>query len=407
LVLRRNFQERYIFMAVSAKIQSFMSQASWIRKMFEEGDNLKRQYGEDSVFDFSLGNPNVEPPPEVEEHLRRAAEEPIPNKHGYMPNAGYTETREAVAAHLADIHGVPVSFKNVIMTCGAGGALNVILKVLIDPGDEVMVLAPFFVEYRFYVDNAGGITRIVKTKDDFSLDIKAIEEAFTAKTKVVLINSPNNPTGKVYDEASIKALAALLSEKSRTGGKNIYLVSDEPYGDIVYDGIKVPSIFAAYNNSIIVSSYSKNLSLPGERIGYLAINPQINNADTVIDAAIMCNRILGFVNAPALMQRIIARLQGVHVDVERYRQKRDLLCDGLAEAGYRFNKPEGAFYLFVKSPIEDDVSFVKALVNERILTVPGSGFGGPGYFRIAYCVDDATIVNAMGGFGKTLREFSQ
>jgi len=394
-------------MAISAKIQGFMSQSSWIRKMFEEGDNLKKQYGKDSVFDFSLGNPNVEPPPKVKELLRRVADDIVPNKHGYMPNAGYTETREAIAAYLTGAQGVSLSYKHVIMTCGAGGALNVILKVLLDPGDEVIVLAPFFVEYRFYVDNAGGITRIVKTNDDFSLDLNAIEKAITEKTKVVLINSPNNPTGKVYDEASIKALAALLSEKSKTGGKDICLVSDEPYSDIVYDDIKVPGILAACKNSIIASSYSKSLSLPGERIGYLAINPAISDAGTVIDAAILCNRILGFVNAPALIQRVIAGLQGVRVDVEEYRRKRDLLCDGLAAAGYRFNKPEGAFYLFVKTPIEDDVSFVKALVKERILTVPGSGFGGPGYFRIAYCVDDATIVNAMDGFRKALREFSQ
>jgi aspartate aminotransferase len=394
-------------MVISAKIQGFKSQASWIRKMCEEGDNLKKQYGENSVFDFRLGNPNVEPPPKVKELLRRVVEDPVPNKHGYMPNAGYTKTREAVAAHLTEVHKIPVSFNHLIMTCGAGGALNVILKVLLDPGDEVIVLAPFFVEYRFYVDNAGGITRVVKTNDDFSLDLNAIEKAIMEKTKVVLINSPNNPTGKVYNEASIKALASLLYEKSKVSGKDICIVSDEPYSDIVYDGIKVPSILAACKNSIIASSYSKSLSLPGERIGYLAINPEINDAEKVIDAAIMCNRILGFVNAPALIQRVITGLQEVHVDVGKYRQKRDLLCDGLAEAGYRFNKPEGAFYLFVKSPIEDDVSFVKALVNERILTVPGSGFGGPGYFRIAYCVNDATIVNAMDGFRKTLREFSQ
>ena len=394
-------------MAISAKIQGFMSQSSWIRKMFEEGDNLKKQYGKDSVFDFSLGNPNVEPPPKVKELLRRVADDIVPNKHGYMPNAGYTETREAIAAYLTGAQGVSLSYKHVIMTCGAGGALNVILKVLLDPGDEVIVLAPFFVEYRFYVDNAGGITRVAKTKDDFSLDLNAIEKAITEKTKIVLINSPNNPTGKVYDEASIKALAALLCEKSNVFGRDIYLVSDEPYSDIVYDDIKVPGILAACKNSIIASSYSKSLSLPGERIGYLAINPAISDAGTVIDAAILCNRILGFVNAPALIQRVIAGLQGVRVDVEEYRRKRDLLCDGLAAAGYRFNKPEGAFYLFVKTPIEDDVSFVKALVKERILTVPGSGFGGPGYFRIAYCVDDATIVNAMDGFRKALREFSQ
>jgi aspartate aminotransferase len=393
-------------MAVSEKIKGFMSQASWIRRMFEEGDNLKRQYGAENVFDFSLGNPNVAPPHEFTGLLRQAADSVIPGKHGYMPNAGYTETRDAVAKYLSGVHGLPVSYNNVIMTCGAGGALNVILKTLLDPGDEVIIPAPFFVEYRFYVDNAGGVSRIVNTKDDFSLDLAAISAAITDKTKVILINSPNNPTGKVYDEAEIRGLAALLTERSNAYGKEIYLISDEPYSEIVYEGITVPSIFAAYKNSVIASSYSKSLSLPGERIGYLAISPEIADAETVISAAILCNRILGFVNAPALMQRVIAGLQGVRVAVEEYRRKRDLLCDGLAGAGYRFSRPQGAFYLFARSPIEDDVAFVKALLEERILTVPGSGFGGPGYFRIAYCVDDATIVNSMDGFGKALRRFS-
>ena len=392
-------------MAISTKIQGFMSQASWIRKMFEEGDILKKQYGADNVFDFSLGNPNVEPPSRLEELLHQAVDSVIPNKHGYMPNAGYPDTRKAVAEHLTEVHGISLSFNHVIMTCGAGGALNVILKVLLDPGDEVVIPAPFFVEYRFYVDNAGGITKTVKTQSDFSLDLKAIAEAVHEKTKVVLINSPNNPTGKVYDERSINALAALLREKKRNG-KDICLISDEPYSEIVYDGLSLPSILAAYDNSIVASSYSKSLSVPGERIGYLAVNPSVTDAESVIDGAILCNRILGFVNAPALMQRVIAKLQGAHVDVEEYRRKRDLLCDGLSSRGYRFHKPEGAFYLFARSPIEDDVAFVKELLKERIIAVPGSGFGGPGYFRIAYCVGDKTIINAMDGFRKVMERLS-
>ncbi len=384
-----------------------MSQASWIRRMFEEGDNLKKQYGADRVFDFSLGNPNAAPPREFMDLLRQAADSVIPGKHAYMPNAGYTETRDAVAKHLSGLHGIPVPYDNIIMTCGAGGALNVILKTLLDPGDEVVIPAPFFVEYRFYVDNAGGAVRVVNTKDDFSLDLDAIRAAITDKTKVILINSPNNPTGKVYNASEIQGLAALLTERSKACKKETYLISDEPYSDIVYDGFKVPSVFAAYKNSIIASSYSKSLSLPGERIGYLAISPEIADAETVISGAILCNRILGFVNAPALMQRVIAGLQGVRVAVEEYRRKRDLLCDGLAGAGYRFSRPQGAFYLFVRSPIQDDVAFVRALLEERILTVPGSGFGGPGYFRIAYCVDDETIVNSMDGFSRVMRRFSQ
>ncbi len=377
-----------------------MSQSSWIRKMFEEGDNLKKQYGAENVFDLSLGNPNVEPPARFQELLQQVVQEASPNKHGYMPNAGYVETRRALADYLGRLHGVALTHNQVIITCGAGGALNVILKTLLDEGDEVIVPTPYFVEYRFYVDNAGGVTKLVKTKDDFSLDLGAIAAAITEKTKVVLINSPNNPTGKVYDAAAIKGLADILREKSAALGREIFLLSDEPYRDIVYDGIEVPSILAAYRHSIIASSYSKSLSLPGERIGYLAMNPEMTEAATVLDGAILCNRILGFVNAPALMQRVVAGLQGNHVDVEVYQRKRDLLCAGLSSLGYRFPKPEGAFYLFVRSPLKDDVAFVNTLLRERVITVPGSGFGGPGYFRIAYCVDDRTILKALEGFAR-------
>jgi aspartate aminotransferase len=390
-------------MGISTKIQGFISQSSWIRKLFEEGDNLKRMYGADKIFDFSLGNPNVEPPAKFKELLNQAARDVVSNKHGYMPNAGYQETRESVASYLSHRHGVPLTHNHIIMTCGAGGALNVILKALLDQGDEVLIPAPFFVEYRFYVDNAGGVSKLVKTKSDFSLDLEGIDLAISEKTKIVLINSPNNPTGKVYDAKSIKGLADILRNKSKVMGKDIYLVSDEPYSDIVYDGISVPSILAAYHNTVIASSYSKSLSLPGERIGYLAVNPGITDAEAVIGAAVLCNRILGFVNAPALMQRVIANLQGAHVDVEEYRRKRDLLCDGLSSIGYRFKKPEGAFYLFAQSPIDDDVTFVNTLLKERIIAVPGSGFGGPGHFRIAYCVEDITITNAMDGFKKALK----
>lgn len=392
-------------MTISTKIEGFISQSSWIRKMFEEGANLKQLYGADLVFDFSLGNPNVEPPERFKELLRAVAITDIPNKHGYMPNAGYMETRDAIAKYQGAQRGVPLSGEHIIMTCGAGGALNVILKALLDPGDEVIILIPYFVEYRFYVDNAGGVPKLVRTLNDFSLDLPAIGAAITEKTKVVLINSPHNPTGKVYDGTSINGLAVLLMEKSRALGKDIYLVSDEPYVDIVYDGITVPSILAAYKNSIIATSYSKSLSLPGERIGYLAINPEATEVEKLLDAAILCNRILGFINAPAIMQRVIARLQGVRVAVGEYARKRDLLCEGLSALGYNFYKPEGAFYLFPKSPINDDVMFVKSLQEEKIITVPGSGFGCPGFFRIAYCVEDATIINAMEGFGKVIKRF--
>jgi len=392
-------------MAIAKKINGFISQASFIRKMFEEGVRLKERYGAENVFDFSLGNPNVEPPREFVERLCRLAHSEIPGMHMYMPNAGYAETRAAVAAEVSSSREVELTADQVVMTCGAGGALNVILKTLLDPGEEVIIPSPFFVEYRFYVDNAGGAVRIVPTREDFSLDLDAIRTAITERTKAVLINSPNNPTGKVYDGRSIEGLAALLTERGRTFNREIYLISDEPYSEIVYDGVAVPSVLAAYPRSFIASSYSKSLSLPGERIGYIAVNPAIGGLDEVMNGLTLCNRILGFVNAPALMQRAVAGLQGVRVEVETYRKKRDLLCDGLASVGYRVDKPEGAFYLFPRTPIPDDVRFAHALQERLILTVPGSGFFGPGHIRIAYCVDDATILGAIEGFGEVLKEF--
>jgi aspartate aminotransferase len=391
-------------MAVSKKVHSFVSQSSWIRKMFEEGVRLKKEFGAENVFDFSLGNPNVSPPGRFREALIQIAGEDAPGIHGYMSNAGYQETREAVAASIEKEHRVALGGEHVVMTCGAAGALNVLFKVLLDPDDEVLVPTPCFMEYRFYVDNAGGVITFAGTKPDFSLDLDALRNGITEKTKVVLVNFPNNPTGRVYDEASIGRLAALLEEKSKAYGKEIYLASDEPYRDIVYDGVNVPSILAVYKNSIIANSYSKSLSLPGERIGYLAVNPAISGLEEVMGGLIMYNRVLGFVNAPALMQRVVTRMQDVKVDVAEYKRKRDLLCDGLSSAGYELAKPEGAFYLFLRSPVEDDIEFVRALQKRRILVVPGSGFGGPGYIRIAYCVDDATIVNAMSGFKEALAE---
>jgi aspartate aminotransferase len=394
-------------MAVSEKVRGFISQSSWIRKMFEEGDRLKKQFGAEKVFDFSIGNPSVEPPIEFKKALRQVAAEEVSGAHGYMPNAGYLETRQVVAQALSGEHGVPLSADHIVMTCGAAGALNVICKVLLEPGDELLAPAPCFVEYRIYADNANGVAKFVRTKDDFSLDLAAMRDAITERTKIVLINSPNNPTGKVYDEASIRGLAELLEDRSRAHGRDIYLVSDEPYRAIVYDGITVPSILSAYRNSMIASSYSKSLSLAGERIGYLAVNPAISDVEEVMGGLILFNRTLGFVNAPALMQRVIARIQGVTVDVEEYRKKRELLCDGLSSIGYEFIKPGGTFYLFPKAPRGDDIEFVRALTKRKILTVPGSGFGWPGNFRIAFCVDDATIANSMKGFEETFKEFRQ
>ncbi len=390
-------------MSISVKIKGYMERASWIRKMFEQGLELKKKYGSDKVFDFSLGNPNLEPPEEVRKAILEVMSDERPGKHAYMPNAGLRETREAVAASLSQDHGMTLSWEQVIMTVGAGGALNVALKTILDPGDEVLVLSPYFVEYLFYVDNSNGVGNIVATNEDFSLNISAIEGAITRKTKAIIINSPNNPSGRIYEETSLKKLGQLFENVNKK--QTIYLLSDEPYSKLVYDGATVPSIFQAYSNSLIVTSYSKDLSLPGERIGYVAVNPRIENWRQVADGLTFCNRILGFVNAPALMQRILPKLRGIHVDPYEYQKKRDSLCGGLADAGYSFTRPEGAFYLFPKSPIPDDVLFVNTLLKENILAVPGMGFGTPGYFRLAYCVDDKVIDGSLEGFRRAIQKF--
>lgn len=392
-------------MAVSRKIEAMITQSSWIRKMFEDGVRLKKEFGAENVFDFSLGNPDIEPPVLFKETLRAIASDEHLGVHGYMSNAGYPETRGAVAGFLSKEHGIALSGDHIIMTCGAAGALNVILKTILDPGDEVIIPVPFFVEYKAYVDNHGGVPKLVKTSSDFNLDLSAISGAITEKTKAILINSPNNPTGKVYNEETLKGLSDILTESGKKHGKAIYLISDEPYDQIVYDGIKVPSILKIYNNSLIANSYSKTLSIPGERIGFIAVNPAAHAVDLLLNGLVLCNRMLGFVNAPALIQRVIKKIIGVKIDVNLYKKRRDLLCEGLAAFGYEFTRPEGAFYLFPKTPIDDDVEFVRALQKKNILTVPGSGFGAPGYFRIAYCVDEKTIIGSMKGFGEVIRQY--
>jgi aspartate aminotransferase len=392
-------------MTIANYISEILSQSSWIRKMFEEGARLKAEHGAENIFDFSLGNPNLEPPDEFKAALRKAAGASAAGDHGYMPNTGYPAVRKALADYLTEEQQIPVAADEVIMTCGAAGALNAIFKALIDPGDEIITPVPCFVEYGFYAGNHGGILKMVPSKPDFTLDLDAISAAVTSKTKAVLINSPNNPTGQVYSEDSLKRLGTLLKHKGAEFDRIIYLVSDEPYRKIIYDGFKVPSILTCYQDSIIATSYSKDISIPGERIGFIVVNPQAKFKADLLDGMALANRILGFVNAPALMQRVVASVQGACADVTAYARKRDLLCEGLAGCGYEFVKPTGAFYLFPKSPLPDDVEFVQALQEEMILTVPGSGFGGPGYFRIAFCVDDDTIVNAMPGFKRVMERY--
>ncbi|UCD78010.1 MAG: pyridoxal phosphate-dependent aminotransferase [Desulfobacterales bacterium] len=392
-------------MTISKKIRNIIAGSSFIRKMFEEGARLKAEYGAENVYDFSLGNPNVPPPEKFSEILRETVGTCGLNDHCYMPNTGYPMVCGSVAEYLAKEQQAPVTEKDVIMTCGASGALNVVLKAVLDPGDEVLTPIPCFVEYKFYADNHGGVLKTVATKPNFELDPDAVAAAITEKTKVFLINSPNNPTGQVYSEESLKKVGEILVQKGKAYNRTLYLVSDEPYRKIVYDGIEVPSIFKAYNNSIIGTSYSKDISIPGERIGFLAVNPAATYRKDLLAAMAVANRILGYVNAPALMQRVVACMQGLSVDIAEYARKRDMLCEGLAGFGYEFIKPAGTFYLFPRSPIPDDVEFVNVLKEERILVVPGSGFNGPGYFRIAFCVDDNTIKKSMPGFGRAIAKY--
>jgi aspartate aminotransferase len=389
-------------MAISKKMNEFAKSASWIRKMFEEGARLKGEFGAENVFDFSLGNPDLPPPPEFQKTLVQLAENDSPGTHAYMPNGGYPFVREAVAARISTEQGVTLSLNEMLMTCGAAGGLNVTLKALLDPGDEVIILAPFFVEYKFYVDNHGGVSKVVTTDDNFNLDLGVIEAALNEKTKAVIINSPNNPTGQIYSKESLAELGRLLGKASQSFSNTIFLIADEPYRKIVFDNNEVPSIMQAYQNSIVVSSYSKDLSLPGERIGYIALHPEIAEKAPLTEAMTLANRILGFVNAPALMQRVVAELQGASVDNTIYTRRREKFCKILADTGYEFMPPKGAFYIFPKSPIADDTEFVAMLQEQKILAVPGKGFGAPGYFRLAFCVEDVVIERSAEAFQKAM-----
>jgi len=389
-------------MSISLKMKGFAEKSSWIRKMFEEGARLKAEFGEENVFDFSLGNPDAPPPAKFYDVIEKRAADKTPGVHSYMPNSGYPFVRKAIAGKMSTEQQVTVDPNDMLMTCGAAGGLNVVMKALLNPGEEVIILAPFFVEYNFYVDNHGGVTKIVETDEEFNLDLQAIEEAITAKTKAIIINSPNNPTGQVYSQNALEELGGLLETAGRKFGTTIYMLSDEPYRKIIFDGLSVPSIFAAYKNSIIVSSYSKDLSLPGERIGYLAVHPEIEEKALLIGALNLANRILGFVNAPALMQQVVAELQDASVDNSIYARRREMFCKILEDAGFEFLPPKGAFYIFPKTPIEDDAQFCAILQEEKILAVPGRGFGRPGHIRLAFCVPDEVIKNSADAFKRAM-----
>lgn len=375
-----------------------MEKSSWIRKMFEEGIRLKQEFGEENVFDLSLGNPVMEPPEEVQNALVEAAKDTSSGLHRYMPNAGLQDVREAIARTLSEECKVSLSANDLVMVCGAAGGLNITLKTLLDSGDEVIIFAPYFVEYLFYADNHGGKAVSVKTHDDFSLDFDSLKSVLNEKTKAVIINSPNNPTGVVYSREELEQLAEILKEHSNESGKPVYLISDDPYKKITFDGAEAVNILELYGNSIYITSHSKDIALPGERIGFVAVHPQCEDAGNLMAGLIFSNRVLGFVNAPALIQRVIKKVQGVTVDVEQYRKKRDFLYGELTRIGYEVVKPQGAFYFFPKSPIEDEVEFVKRLAEEKVLVVPGRGFGCPGYFRISYCLPDSVLEGSIAGF---------
>ncbi|MFQ6122318.1 MAG: pyridoxal phosphate-dependent aminotransferase [Dehalococcoidales bacterium] len=392
-------------MSISEKVQKSMAEGSWIRRMFEEGAALKQRYGEKNVFDLSLGNPVMEPPAQFHQELKRLAEHPPPGMHRYMPNAGYAETRMAVAEQLSLETGIKFTLNDIVMTCGAAGGLNVVLKTILNQGDEVIVFAPYFVEYINYVDNHGGVTKVLPTDEQFMPELDVLEANIGAKTKAVIINSPNNPTGVVYSDDLLHRLGEMLHQKEAQYRTQIFLVSDEAYRKIIYDGLKYPSPLHHHRQTIVVTSHSKDLSLPGERIGYIAVHPECSQREELVDGLIFCNRTLGYVNAPALMQHIVRHLQPITVSVAEYQKKRDFLYEHLTKMGYSVVKPQGAFYMFPKSPVEDDVAFVGELRQFKVLTVPGRGFGSTGYFRVAYCVDDNVLKGSLAGFQKAAQKF--
>lgn len=389
---------------VTEQMEQFLSGGAWIRQIFEQGLELKKQYGEDAVCDFSLGNPDLPPPAVVGQCLAELAQEADkPFAFGYMPNPGYPAVRAALAEHLTREQGAPIAAGDLLLTCGAAGGINVFFRTVLTPGDEVICPIPYFVEYGFYAGNSGGVLRPVPTRPDFDLDIAAMEAAITPRTRVVLINSPNNPTGQVYSRQTLTELAAMLTRTSAGRERPIYLLADEPYRFLAYDGAEVPSVLPLYPYSLVIGSFSKNLSLPGERIGYVVVSPLMEGRERLVAGMVFANRILGFVNAPAVGQALLLRALGQEVDRTVYARRREAMAGVLTRAGYEFVMPRGAFYFFPKSPDADELKFLERLTAERVLAVPGRGFGLPGYFRLAFCVDEAVINRSEAGFAKALR----
>ncbi|OGO30520.1 MAG: aspartate aminotransferase [Chloroflexi bacterium RBG_16_56_11] len=393
-------------MSVSARVKKGMGVGSWIRRMFEEGIAMKKQFGPENVLDLSLGNPVMEPPPEFARELKRLVNNPYPGMHGYMENAGYPETRAAVAEQLTRETGIKLTQRDVVMACGAAGAINVALKTILDPGDEVILFLPWFVDYFNYVENHDGVVKLVPTDEGFMPRLDEFEKCITPRTRAVLINSPNNPTGVVYSESTMRRLGEILRKKEADFGTEIFIVSDEPYKKIIYDGLKYPSPLNYHRHSIIATSHSKDLSIAGERIGYVALHPEAKAHDDMITGFVFCTRVLGFINAPALMQNVVRHLQNVTIPVPEYQRQRDFIYGNLVGMGYEVIKPQGAFYIFPRCPIQDDVAFVHELQHEHhVLTVPGVAFGTPGYFRLVYCVTDRTLQRSMPGLEALAKKY--
>ena len=393
---------------IAEKMKNMVANSSAIRAMFEEGNRLAKIYGAENVFDFSLGNPNVPAPEAVKKAIFELLEEEDPVAlHGYTnSNCGYGDVREAVAVSLNERFGTHFEGKNIVMTVGAAGGLNVILKSLINPGDEVIAFAPYFGEYRSYTNNYDGVlVEISPNTEDFQPKLDEFEQKITPKTKAVIVNTPNNPTGVVYSEETIKKLAAVMEGKQKEFGTDIFLISDEPYRELVYDGVQVPYLTKYYANTIVGYSYSKSLSLPGERIGYLVIPDEVTDSEEVLAAANVATRILGFVNAPTLQQKIVAKCMNEKTDISYYDRNREALYQGLRDCGFSCIKPQGAFYLFVKSPVADEKEFCAAAKKYNLLIVPGSSFACPGYVRLAYCVSCETIINSLPKFRELAKEY--
>ena len=393
-------------MTISKKMSDFLEQGSWIRRMFEDGIELKKKYGPENVFDLSLGNPIFSPPDVLYDEMKSLINNPDKSAHRYMPNAGLDETRKKVAEFLSATTNHNFSLNNILMTGGAGGALNVALKSILDPGDEVIFFTPFFPEYFFYTDNHSGVSKIIDSDDNFIPDLKSLDSNINSKTKAVIINSPNNPSGIVYDDDFYKEFSEILKKHETLLNREIFVISDEPYRRIIFDDLDCPNILDFHDNTIVASSFSKDLAIPGERIGYLGISPNIKNTEILMDGLVFANRVLGFVNAPAFMQRAIANILFNTVNIEEYLLRRNFLCDELGKLGYDFIIPKGAFYLFPKSPISDDISFTKLLKENNVLVVPGSGFGKKGYFRISFCVDWDSIKGSISGFEKAINSIN-